>query len=54
MDFDYPKSEQDFGIARWSVAIMLEAALESRYKYHRNLCFEQPGKPSAPFFDEAL
>jgi len=53
-DMIYPKSDKDFGIASGSVAIMLEAALESRYKHHRNLCFERLGKPHRAIFQEAL
>ncbi len=53
-DMIYPKSDKDFGIASGSVAIMLETALESRYKHHRYPCFERLGKPHRAIFQEAL
>ena len=40
-DMIYPKSDKDFGVASGSVAIMLEAALESRYKHYRYPRFER-------------
>ena len=53
-DLIYPKTDQDYGIASGSVALMFEAALLQRYPGRSPLRFERLGKPHAAIFQEAL
>ena len=53
-DLIYPKSDDNFGIASGSIALILEAALQRRYPHRPELRFTRLGKPHAPIFNEAL
>jgi ribonucleotide monophosphatase NagD (HAD superfamily) len=53
-DLIYPKTDQGFGIASGSIALILEAALQRRYPDRPELKFTPLGKPHAAIFNEAL
>lgn len=52
-DLVYP-SEEGFGLASGSVALLFEAALEQRYPQRADLRFQRLGKPHRGLFAEAL
>ena len=52
-DLLYPKGKGSFGLASGCIALMLEAALASRYPGRRDLCFTRLGKPHKALFEEA-
>lgn len=51
-DMLYPKGDSRFGVAAGSVALVIEHALERRYR-ERAPAFTRLGKPEAALFDEA-
>ncbi|MEJ2643443.1 MAG: HAD hydrolase-like protein [Gammaproteobacteria bacterium] len=53
-DLIFPKSENGFGIAAGSIALMIEAALALRYPHRPELCFARLGKPHRTIFEEAV
>jgi len=53
-DLVYPSSDEGFGMASGSVALIIEAALRQRYPERSGLEFERLGKPNGAIFDEAL
>jgi HAD superfamily hydrolase (TIGR01450 family) len=53
-DLIYPKSDENFGIASGSIALILEAALQRRYPHRPELKFARLGKPHSAIFNEAL
>jgi HAD superfamily hydrolase (TIGR01450 family) len=53
-DLIYPKADSEFGIASGSIAVMIEAALSSRYPSRTELRFTRLGKPHPPIFNEAM
>ena len=53
-DLIYPKTDQGFGIASGSIALILESALQRRYPGRPELKFARLGKPHAAIFNAAL
>lgn len=53
-DVIYPKTDQQFGIASGSVALLFEAALRLRYPHRPELRFTSLGKPHAAIYAEAV
>ncbi|HKJ07472.1 MAG TPA: HAD-IA family hydrolase [Gammaproteobacteria bacterium] len=52
-DLIFPKSENAFGMAAGSIALMVEAALQLRYPHRPELRFARLGKPHRAIFEEA-
>ena len=53
-DLVYSAGIHEFGIAAGSVALILESALQRRYRGRSELQFVALGKPHAPLFEEGL
>ncbi|MEO8627135.1 MAG: HAD hydrolase-like protein [Betaproteobacteria bacterium] len=53
-DLIYSQGEHAFGVAAGSVALILEAALQRRYRGREELRFVALGKPNTPMYAEGL
>ncbi len=53
-DLIYSQGEHAFGVAAGSVALILEAALQRRYRSREELRFVPLGKPNTPMYEEGL